>query len=88
MIELILIITFVFGVFWHYILEKYWWASIGATLSSTVLFFIFALGMHYNFHSENVPEDVAKISIISLIFSMLIGAVFVSIRKKNVQQKT
>jgi hypothetical protein len=78
----------IFAIFWHFVLEKYWWASLGAALSSTFITFIFALGAHYNFYGENVLVDVAKVFVLSFLFSMLIGAVFTNFRKKNVHQKS
>lgn len=85
---LIFIITLVMGVFWHFVVENFWWANLGATISSTFLTCVFALGMHYNINGDTVLVDIAKVFGITFVLSGLIGAVFVNVRKKNAQQRS
>jgi hypothetical protein len=47
--------------------------------------FRFALGSHYDINSNHVLGDIVKDFAISFVYSMMIGAVFVSVRKKNAQ---
>ncbi|MFT5219143.1 MAG: hypothetical protein ACI9LO_002148 [Planctomycetota bacterium] len=87
MIQLTFLITIFLGIFWHFVLEKYWWASVGSATSATCLIFLIGLGSHYNFYGDHVLRDVVKVFIISLIFSIIIGAIFVNVREKNYKKK-
>jgi len=85
---MIFVTTLVFGIFWHFVLRKFWWANLGSTISATCLTLIFASSSHYNFRSPDIFREVAEIMVISYALSMLIGAVFLKIRNAKIQQES
>ena len=84
---MIYLISWICAIVGQWVLERFWWSSIGASISSTFLTLIKAIGAHYNIYGEQVFIDLVKTLIISFIISVLVGAVFVSVRKKSEQQK-
>ena len=80
---MIYLISLILAVIWHVALKRIWLANIGAAISSTCLTLLFAMGVSYNIYGEQFLIDLVKTFIIAFMVSVLVGSVFVSIRKKT-----
>jgi uncharacterized membrane-anchored protein YitT (DUF2179 family) len=72
---------------WHFLLEKMWPATIGSTITSTLL--IWALtSSHFGWLDETFYKNMAMTLAVSFVASFIIGIIFTSIRKNSEKAKT
>ena len=81
---MIFLVSIITALTWHFLLQRFWVSSIGSTITAVLvtLALVSAAG-HSPFYSGDFYTQLAGITGVALIISIIIGALFLGYRGKH-----
>lgn len=85
MVIIVLLIALLCALAWHALLERYWLASVGSTLTSIFLVWVIA-SHHLGYFDKEFVENIVIIGGLAFLVSLVVGFGIRQLKSKSAKE--